>query len=63
MSKEVQQFVELVQQATAVLKPKVYYLYCDACGGKTAHTLANVSSRWEYYACRVCGCRKSYKVK
>ena len=64
MSKEVQQFVELVQEAAAKIasKPRVYYLYCQNCGGKTAHVLV-VSSRWEHYSCQACGCQKSYKVR
>ena len=65
MSEAVQQFVALVQEAAAKIasKPRVYYLYCQNCGGKTAHVLAAVSSRWEYYTCQACGGRQSYKVR
>jgi len=65
VSKEVQQFVELVQEAAAKIasKPRVYYLYCQNCGGKTAHVLVVVSSRWEHYSYQACGCQKSYKVR
>jgi len=64
MSEAVRQFVELVQEAAAKIarEPKPYYLYCQDCGGKTAHIL-KVVGRWEYYICRVCGCRKCYKVR
>ena len=65
MSEAVQQFVELVQEAAAKIaktKQEVHYMYCQDCGGKTAHNL-KVQGRWEYYTCRVCGCRKSYKVR
>ena len=62
MSKEVQQFVDLVQQAHSQLTEQVHYMYCQECGGRTAHKLS-VRGRWEHYVCRVCGCRKSYKVR
>ena len=64
MGDAVQQFVEMIRQAATAKQDEKrrYYLYCDNCGGKIAHTL-KVTGDWERYTCRACGCQRSYRVR
>lgn len=62
MSEATVQFVELVREAHAKITEPVYYIYCNECGGRTAHKL-KVRGRWEHYSCCACGCQSSYKVR
>jgi DNA-directed RNA polymerase subunit RPC12/RpoP len=63
MSKAVQQFVDIVQNAYGKAKKTTTRLmYCMVCGTQTTHSISE-QGLYEYYKCVHCGSTKSYKVK